>query len=125
MRKEEKPVDSFATILLKFGEEGIGPGMFKDARSIAVDGSGRIYVGEYSGGPFRFLILRANSSLSGVSAIAKRSCADSPLIAKELSMSSKAARFIVIKATPELNSRTCRTETDGVSTMRRLAPMAT
>ena len=49
-RKEEKPVDSFATVLLKFGEEGIGPGMFKDARSIAVDGSGRIYVGEYTGG---------------------------------------------------------------------------
>jgi hypothetical protein len=49
-RPNEKPADSFATILLKFGEEGIGPGMFKDARSIAVDGSGRIYVGEYTGG---------------------------------------------------------------------------
>lgn len=36
--------------LLSFGSEGIGPGMFKDARSIAVDGSGKIYVGEYIGG---------------------------------------------------------------------------
>jgi predicted RNA-binding Zn-ribbon protein involved in translation (DUF1610 family) len=40
--------DSFASVALKFGSEGIGPGMFKDARSIAVDGEGRIYVGEYS-----------------------------------------------------------------------------
>ncbi|HSE30589.1 MAG TPA: NHL repeat-containing protein [Pyrinomonadaceae bacterium] len=37
-------------VLLKFGSEGIGPGMFKDARSIAVDASGNIYVGEYIGG---------------------------------------------------------------------------
>jgi streptogramin lyase len=50
LRPNEKPVDSFARVLLKFGEEGIGPGMFKDARSIAVDGAGRIYVGEYTGG---------------------------------------------------------------------------
>ena len=33
-----------------FGSEGIGAGNFKDARSIAVDAEGRIYVGEYSGG---------------------------------------------------------------------------
>jgi DNA-binding beta-propeller fold protein YncE len=33
-----------------FGAEGIGPGNFKDARSISVDAQGRIYVGEYSGG---------------------------------------------------------------------------
>lgn len=33
-----------------FGSEGIGPGRFGDARSIAVDAEGRIYVGEYSGG---------------------------------------------------------------------------
>ena len=50
LRPNEKPADSFASVLLKFGEEGIGPGMFKDARSIAIDGSGRIYVGEYTGG---------------------------------------------------------------------------
>jgi len=42
--------NSFADVVLKFGSEGIGPGMFKDARSIAVDGAGRIYVGEYTGG---------------------------------------------------------------------------
>jgi DNA-binding beta-propeller fold protein YncE len=36
--------------LLKFGSEGIGPGMFKDARSIALDGAGNMYVGEYLGG---------------------------------------------------------------------------
>jgi LSD1 subclass zinc finger protein len=36
--------------LMTFGTEGIGPGNFKDARSIAVDAQGRIYVGEYSGG---------------------------------------------------------------------------
>ena len=40
----------FATTVMEFGSEGIGPGMFTDARSIAVDGEGRIYVGEYSGG---------------------------------------------------------------------------
>src|SRR6185503_1307113 len=42
--------NSFANVLLEFGSEGIGPGMFNDARSIAVDGAGRIYVGEYTGG---------------------------------------------------------------------------
>ncbi|HEX7955584.1 MAG TPA: hypothetical protein VF508_01490 [Pyrinomonadaceae bacterium] len=33
-----------------FGSEGIGPGRFKDARSIALDAEGHIYVGEYIGG---------------------------------------------------------------------------
>jgi streptogramin lyase len=33
-----------------FGSDGIGPGHFKDARSIALDPEGRIYIGEYSGG---------------------------------------------------------------------------
>lgn len=46
----KKKDNEFATELLKFGSEGIGPGMFKDARSIAIDGSGKIYVGEYTGG---------------------------------------------------------------------------
>ena len=46
--KETKP--GFASVLLDFGKEGIGAGMFNDARSIAVDGAGRIYVGEYTGG---------------------------------------------------------------------------
>ena len=47
--KHEK-ASGFASVALKFGSEGIGPGMMTDARSIAVDGSGRIYVGEYTGG---------------------------------------------------------------------------
>lgn len=33
-----------------FGKEGVGAGHFKDARSIAVDAAGNIYVGEYMGG---------------------------------------------------------------------------
>jgi outer membrane protein assembly factor BamB len=44
------PADTFARVMMKFGSEGIGPGMFTDARSIAVDGTGKIYVGEYTGG---------------------------------------------------------------------------
>jgi len=46
--KEKAP--GFGKVLLTFGSEGIGPGMFTDARSIAVDGAGKIYVGEYTGG---------------------------------------------------------------------------
>ncbi len=42
--------NAFANVMLEFGSEGIGPGMFTNARSIAVDGAGRIYVGEYTGG---------------------------------------------------------------------------
>jgi len=49
LRPTEKPPDGFARQVMKFGGEGIGPGMFSDARSIAVDGAGRIYVGEYGG----------------------------------------------------------------------------
>ena len=47
---KKESTNTFATVLLEFGSEGIGPGMFTDARSIAVDRAGRIYVGEYSGG---------------------------------------------------------------------------
>jgi len=47
---KKESTNTFANVLLDFGSEGIGPGMFTDARSIAVDGAGRIYVGEYSGG---------------------------------------------------------------------------
>lgn len=42
--------NAFANQVLEFGNEGIGPGMMTDARSIGVDGKGNIYVGEYSGG---------------------------------------------------------------------------
>jgi streptogramin lyase/DNA-directed RNA polymerase subunit RPC12/RpoP len=41
---------AFAEPVLRFGSEGTGAGRFDDARSVAVDGAGRIYVAEYSGG---------------------------------------------------------------------------
>jgi DNA-directed RNA polymerase subunit RPC12/RpoP len=41
---------AFATQVMEFGSEGIGPGQFKDARSIALDGAGHIYVAEYEKG---------------------------------------------------------------------------
>jgi streptogramin lyase len=41
---------AFAEPVLRFGSEGTGAGRFEDARSVAVDGAGRIYVAEYSGG---------------------------------------------------------------------------
>jgi sugar lactone lactonase YvrE len=47
--KPEQP-PGFATVVMTFGTEGIGPGLFTDARSIAVDGAGNIYVGEYGNG---------------------------------------------------------------------------
>jgi sugar lactone lactonase YvrE len=47
--KKDEPA-GFAKVILKFGSDGIGPGMFKDSRSIGLDGSGKIYVGEYIGG---------------------------------------------------------------------------
>ena len=40
----------FATMELEFGSAGVSPGHFDDARSIAVDNNGHIYVGEYSNG---------------------------------------------------------------------------
>src|SRR5262245_31719769 len=46
--KTEPP--GFASLAMSFGSEGVGPGQFQDARSIALDAQGRIYVGEYSGG---------------------------------------------------------------------------
>ncbi len=47
---KSSPWAGYTEPLMAFGAEGIGPGNFKDARSIAVDAQGRIYVGEYSGG---------------------------------------------------------------------------
>ncbi|MBN1954723.1 MAG: NHL repeat-containing protein [Anaerolineae bacterium] len=41
---------SFAGIALVFGGEGVGPGLFTDARHIGVDGAGNIYVAEHSEG---------------------------------------------------------------------------
>ncbi len=45
----------FATELARFGSEGIGPGYFDDARAIAVDNQGRIFVGEYVSGRVQVL----------------------------------------------------------------------
>jgi len=39
-----------ATRVARFGSKGMGPGYFDDARAIAVDRTGRLYVGEYSSG---------------------------------------------------------------------------
>jgi streptogramin lyase len=44
------PTPSFAQAAMRFGQNGIGEGMFNDARYIAVDGSGSIYVADYEGG---------------------------------------------------------------------------
>jgi streptogramin lyase len=44
------PTPTFATVAMKFGSEGIGSGQFKDARHVATDSSGNIYVAEYIGG---------------------------------------------------------------------------
>src|SRR5262249_37394439 len=40
----------FAHLVLTFGGEGTGPGLFNDARNIALDASGNIYVSDYIGG---------------------------------------------------------------------------
>jgi tripartite motif-containing protein 71 len=40
----------FATMSLEFGGQGVSPSHFDDARSIAVDNLGHIFVGEYSNG---------------------------------------------------------------------------
>lgn len=40
----------FAMLVTKFGEQGTNPGFFNDARSLALDGAGNIYVADYQGG---------------------------------------------------------------------------
>jgi len=45
------PTPGLAQLALEFGgQEGVGPGFFNDTRRIGVDGAGRIYTGDYSGG---------------------------------------------------------------------------
>ena len=39
---------SSGVFLAKWGTEGSGDGQFKDPRGIAVDGSGNVYVADYS-----------------------------------------------------------------------------
>ncbi|HKO35091.1 MAG TPA: hypothetical protein VJV21_01345 [Pyrinomonadaceae bacterium] len=58
--KAADPANAFAREVLKFGSEGIGPGMMTDARSIGVDGQGNIYVAEYIGG--RVQVFDANGT---------------------------------------------------------------
>ena len=58
--KSSDAANAFARETLKFGSEGIGPGMMTDARSIAMDGKGNIYVGEYLGG--RVQVFDANGN---------------------------------------------------------------
>jgi LSD1 subclass zinc finger protein len=58
--KSGEPANAFAREALKFGSEGIGPGMMTDARSIGVDANGNIYVGEYLGG--RVQVFDANGN---------------------------------------------------------------
>jgi sugar lactone lactonase YvrE len=41
---------AFAQVVQSFGGEGNGPGLFQDPRNIAVDGSGYIYVADFSTG---------------------------------------------------------------------------
>lgn len=49
-REEPAAPAEWAREVLRFGSEGTGAGRFEDSRAVAVDGSGRIYVAEYSGG---------------------------------------------------------------------------
>ncbi len=44
------PTPGFASVVLRFGDKGTGAGLFTDARSIALDAAGNIYVGDYTGG---------------------------------------------------------------------------
>lgn len=45
------PTPAFAVILSQFGGQvGSGPGFFDDTRRLGLDGEGRIYTGDYSGG---------------------------------------------------------------------------
>lgn len=44
------PTPAFASVMLRFGGSGTGPGLFADARSIALDGVGNIYVADFKGG---------------------------------------------------------------------------
>ncbi len=44
------PTPAIGSLVLTFGSKGIGPGLLNDARTIAVDGSGLVYVADYAGG---------------------------------------------------------------------------
>lgn len=44
------PTPGFAGVVMRFGSAGTGPGRLNDARSLALDNAGRIYVGDYQDG---------------------------------------------------------------------------
>ena len=44
------PTPANASVVLQFGEKGMGHGQFTDASAGGVDGNGNVYVGEYTGG---------------------------------------------------------------------------
>jgi hypothetical protein len=44
------PPPAFARMAQEFGVEGVGPGRFQEAQSVALDGLGHIFIGEISGG---------------------------------------------------------------------------
>ncbi len=44
------PTPAFAEVVLEFGGEGSGPGLFEDSRYIVLDPDGNIYVAEYDSG---------------------------------------------------------------------------
>jgi sugar lactone lactonase YvrE len=44
------PTPAFADVAVQFGEKGMGPGQFTNAHLSGIDGDGRVYVGEYTGG---------------------------------------------------------------------------
>lgn len=60
------PAANLATLLWSVGGEGIGPGLFNDARHVGVDASGVIYVAEYtSDEPTRVQRFAADGSFLG------------------------------------------------------------
>jgi sugar lactone lactonase YvrE len=54
------PPANLAALVWTVGGEGIGPGLFADARFVGVEGSGAIYVGEYSDGDTPARVQRFN-----------------------------------------------------------------
>jgi hypothetical protein len=59
VERGEEP--GLASLILEFGgQEGTGPGFFDDTRSIAVDGEGRIYTGDYQGGRIQVFDAQGN-----------------------------------------------------------------
>lgn len=44
------PTPAFASVVLEFGGKGSGPGLFEDARYLAVDKDGNLYVAEFDAG---------------------------------------------------------------------------